>query len=147
MKIGKKGISLIQSFESLRLKAYDDGVGVPTIGWGHTKGVKWGDTCTKEQADQWLLEDLAVAEKAVNAYVKVDLSQGQYDALVSFTFNVGTGALKSSTLLKKLNAGDYLGAADEFPRWNKGGGKVMKGLTRRRAAERELFLFFDGMPV
>jgi lysozyme len=78
-------------------------------------------------------------EAGVKRLVKVPLAQGQFDALVSFSFNVGLGALGSSTLLRKLNAGDYRGAAAEFPRWNKAGGKVYEGLTRRRAAERSLF--------
>lgn len=139
------GINLITSFEDLKLNAYDDGVGVWTIGFGTTVypngvKVKRGDTCTKAEAVSFFEHDLRRFEAAVNGAVKVPLTQSQFDALVSLTYNIGENAFKSSTLLKKLNAKDYVGAADQFPRWNKGGGKVMKGLVRRRAAERELFL-------
>ena len=102
--------------------------------------VKKGESITKIQAEEYLSNDLKVFEKAVNDSVKVALTQNQFDALVSFTYNVGQGALKASTLLKKLNERDYLGAANEFGKWNKGGGKVMLGLTRRREAEKQLFL-------
>ncbi len=92
------------------------------------------------QADSALISDLAQCERAVNRLVKVTLTQNQFDALVSFVFNVGSGNLQSSTLLRKLNSGDYKGAADEFLRWNKAAGKVMNGLVARRTAEREFFL-------
>ncbi|NUG12423.1 lysozyme [Acinetobacter seifertii] len=145
MKISNSGISLIKSFEGFRLKAYDDGVGVWTIGYGTIKypngiRVKAGDSCTVQQAEDYLRNDLAVFENAVNRLVKVKLTQNQFDALVSFTYNLGETNLGKSTLLKKLNAGDYQGAADQFLVWNKAGGKVMNGLVRRREAERALFL-------
>ncbi|WP_436897661.1 lysozyme [Acinetobacter gyllenbergii] len=145
MAISQVGIDLITSFEDLRLTAYDDGVGVWTIGFGTTVypnggKVKKGDVCTKAQAMSFFQHDLRRFETAVNSAVKVPVSQNQFDALVSLTYNIGEAAFKGSTLLKKLNAKDYAGAADQFPQWNKGGGKVMKGLVRRRAAERELFL-------
>ncbi|MDU4063032.1 MAG: lysozyme [Acinetobacter baumannii] len=125
------GVDLIISFEGTRFKAYDDGVGVWTIGTGTTVypngvKVKQGDTCK--------------FEKTVNESVTVPLTQNQFDALVSLTYNIGSGAFNNSTLLKKLNKGDYQGAADQFLVWNKAGGKVMKGLVRRREAERALFL-------
>ena len=143
--ISKTGIDLISSFEGIRLNAYDDSVGVWTIGIGTTiypngVKVKKGDKCTQEQALEYLQHDLRSFEKTVNDSVKVPLSQNQFDALVSLAYNIGSGAFKNSTLLKKLNAKDYSGAADQFLVWNKGGGKVMKGLVRRREAERALFL-------
>lgn len=102
--------------------------------------VKKGDTCTLEQAKEYFAHDLNRFESSVNKLVEVPLSQNQFDALVSLTYNIGQTAFSNSTLLKKLNAKDYQGAADQFLRWNKGGGKVMKGLVRRREAERALFL-------
>lgn len=145
MKISNVGINLISSFEDTRLKAYDDGVGVWTIGIGtivypNGNKVKQGDTCTLDQAKAYFKHDLAKFEKAVNDSVKVPLTQNQFDALVSLTYNIGSGAFKSSTLLKKLNKSDYQGAADQFPAWKKARGKVLNGLVRRRAAERALFL-------
>lgn len=133
-------MQLIRNFEGVKFSAYLCPAGVWTIGYGHTKGVKEGDACTLGQAQKWLQEDLQGSEADVEALVTVPLTQGQFDALVSFVFNLGASALASSTLLRKLNAGDYLGAADQFPRWNKAAGAVQKGLTRRRRAERALFL-------
>lgn len=139
-KIGKAGLELIKRFEVLKLKAYlPTANDVPTIGWGHTKNVKIGDTCDFLTAEQWLREDCYDAERDVNWSVKVPLSQNQFDALVSLAFNIGGGAFRASTLLRKLNLGDYSGAAAEFPRWNKQGGVELPGLTRRRAAEESLF--------
>ena len=145
MKTSQSGISLIKGFEGKRLNAYYDGVGVWTIGFGTIKypngvRVKKGDTCTEAQAESYLKNDLVKFENAINRLVKVPLNQNQFDALSSFTYNLGETNLSSSTLLKKLNAKDYAGTADQFPRWNKAGGKVMNGLTRRREAERILFL-------
>jgi lysozyme len=143
--ISDVGIKLISSFEGTRLKAYDDGVGVWTIGTGTTiypngSKVKIGDVCTLEQAKSYFAHDLKRFEASVNNLVKVPLSQNQFDALVSLVYNIGSSNFTYSTLLKKLNAKDYAGAADQFPRWNKGGGKVLKGLVCRRDAERALFL-------
>lgn len=144
MKTGSNGISLIKQFEGCRLNAYPDPAtgGAPwTIGYGHTgNDVRPGMVWTQVQADSALISDLAQCERAISRLVKVTLTQNQFDAIVSFVFNVGSGNLQSSTLLRKLNSGDYRGAAEEFPRWNKAAGKVMAGLTKRRAAERELFL-------
>ena len=142
--VSTAGINLICSFEGLKLKAYDDGVGVWTIGFGTTiypNGikVKKGDTCTTEQAKAYMAHDLKKFESAVNSAVTVPINQNQFDALVSLTYNIGTGAFKESTLLKKLNAGDCRGASAQFAVWNKGGGRVMQGLVNRRAVERELF--------
>ncbi len=144
MKTSQRGIDLIKEFEGCKLEAYKDSVGIPTIGVGHTKNVCMEHTITMEQADALLRADLADAEKAVNQYVGVPLTQNQFDALVSFTFNLGAGALLGSTLLSLLGKGNYLGAAEQFGRWNRAGGKVLLGLARRRAAERELFL--EGSP-
>lgn len=135
----EKGLSLIKRFEGLRLAAYLDSVGVPTIGYGHTKGVKMGDRITADHADAFLREDVRDAERAVNRLVSVPLSQGQFDALVSFTFNLGAGNLGSSTLLRKLNAHDYKGTESEFGRWIHAGGKRLDGLALRREAERRMF--------
>lgn len=136
-----KNEELIKEWEQLRLEAYlptpND---VWTIGWGHTSTTKKGMVITKEEAQDLFEKDTAWAVRAVNREVNVGLSQNQFDALVSFVFNVGEGAFKKSTLLRKLNSGDYEGAANEFPKWNKQKGKVLKGLVRRRAHEQELFL-------
>lgn len=141
MNISEKGVDLIKSFEGLKLKAYKDSVGVLTIGYGSTgPHVTVGMTITESQAETLLKKDLGRFEKGVNDLVTVPLNQNQFDALVSFSFNLGLGNLKSSTLLRKLNSLDFTGAANEFPRWDKAGGKVLKGLTRRRLAEKELFL-------
>lgn len=141
MKTSQKGIDLIKEFEGTVLKVYKDAVGLPTIGIGHL--IKKGEvftTLTQQQAEELLAKDLKQFEEGVSTSVKVALTQNQFDALVSFAFNLGIGNLNSSTLLKKLNVGDIQGAADQFPRWNKAGGKTLAGLTRRRLAEKELFL-------
>lgn len=148
MQTNDAGVALIKSFEGLRLKAYHDSVGVLTIGFGHTSAagaplVTKGLTITDDEAEQILRTDLLLYEDVVEEAVTVPLTGNQFAALVSFTYNLGGGNLRSSTLLRKLNAGDYAGAADEFARWDKAGGKVLAGLTRRRAAERELFLTPD----
>lgn len=140
MQTSNNGINLIKRFEGLRLEAYRDSVSIPTIGYGHTHGVKMGDVITGAQADAFLREDLQVAELTINTNVKVKLTQGQFDALASFVFNLGLGNFVKSTLLKKLNTGDYAGAADEFGKWVNAGGKKLPGLVKRRAAEREVFL-------
>jgi lysozyme len=139
VNISTAGITLIKQFEGCRLEAYLDSVGVPTIGYGSTEGVTMGDKITQEEADALLLEDLVRFEKCVNEHVDVPITQEQYDSLVCFAFNVGCGALIGSTLLKLLNAGNYTAAAQQFLRWDKAGGKVLAGLTRRRHAESDLF--------
>lgn len=143
MKISANGLVVIKHFESLSLKAYPDPAtgGAPwTIGWGHTgyevkPGLVWNDN----QAQNALLADLEKFQKGVSAVIQTTLTQGQYDALVSFSFNLGLGSLQNSTLLKMVNSRDMGNAAAQFSRWNKAGGKVMKGLIRRRAAEAALF--------
>ncbi|MBO5523436.1 MAG: glycoside hydrolase family protein [Roseburia sp.] len=139
-KTSQAGVNLIKSFEGCRLTAYQDSAGVWTIGYGHTSGVKKGMTITEAQAEAYLKGDLGTAENAVNGKVTYSIKQNQFDALVSFTYNVGSGNFGSSTLLKKLNQGDITGAANEFDKWNKAGGKVLEGLVRRRAAEKAMFL-------
>lgn len=136
----ERGIKAIEGYEGVRLNAYLDSVNVPTIGVGHTLGVKMGDQITKEQAEEFLRADLEDAEYAVNKYVLMPINQNQFDALVSFVFNLGSGAFKGSTLLKRLNAGLYQEAANEFLKWNRAGGVVLQGLVNRRAAERTMFL-------
>lgn len=134
---------IIRKWEGLRLKAYPDpgtGGNPWTIGYGHTRNVKKGDTCTEEQALAWLAEDMADAYRIVDNAVTVPLTTKQRDALCSFVFNVGGGAFQKSTLLRLLNEGNYTGSAAQFPRWNKAGGKVMPGLVKRRGEERSLFL-------
>ena len=140
MNVSQVGIDLIKQYETLRLKAYmptpND---VPTIGYGHTHGVKMGDICTEDQADEWLRQDCAFAESCIDDNVTVPLQQNEFDALVSFIFNVGCGAFKVSTMLKMINDGDLDSASQQFARWNKQKGQVLAGLTRRRADEKELF--------
>ncbi len=143
MKINSRGLQLIKHFEGLFLQAYLCPAEVLTIGYGHTADVQPGDVITAQQADTFLLEDVSASERAVNRLVTVPLTQNQFDALVSFVFNLGGHNFKSSTLLRKLNAGDYTGAAEEFPRWVNAGGKQLSGLIRRREAEKALFLLKD----
>ncbi|MFP2201219.1 lysozyme [Enterobacter ludwigii] len=145
MQTSDKGIALIKVFEGCKLTAYMDSVGVWTIGYGWTqpvdgKPIRAGMTIKQETAERLLKTGLVSYESDVSRLVKVEMTQGQFDALVSFTYNLGARSLSTSTLLRKLNAGDYAGAADEFLRWNKAGGKVLNGLTHRREAERALFL-------
>lgn len=140
MKTSAAGVALIKGFEKCRLTAYRDAVGVLTIGWGHTGKVWLGMVVTQEQADALLADDVQRTENGVIALLKVPVTQGQFDALVSFAFNSGLGNLGASTLLRKLNVGDVRGAAEEFPRWNKAGGAVLRGLTLRREAEQKLFM-------
>lgn len=145
MRASENGINLIKQFEGCRLTAYQDSVGVWTIGYGWTQPVDGKPIAkdmiiTQQKANQLLTEGVAQYEKGVTNLVTVQLNQNQYDALVDFAYNLGVNALKGSTLLKKLNAGDYYGAANEFTKWNKAGGKELAGLTRRREAEKSLFL-------
>lgn len=145
MNISPSGIDLIRNFESLRLNAYDDGVGVWTIGYGTTKypngiRVKKGDTCTLEQAKSYMQHDLKKFEQTVNRAVNVPINQNQFDALVSLAYNIGPTAFEESTLVKRLNEGNYKSAANQFDVWVNAGGKRMQGLVNRRAAEKALFL-------
>ena len=145
MAVSPFGVDLICGFEGKRLTAYDDGVGVWTIGFGTTvypNGIKVmkGDTCTEAQAKTYMAHDLKKFEATVNKAVTVQLNQNQFDALVSLAYNIGTNAFSKSTLVKKLNANDIRGAADQFDVWVNAGGKRMQGLVNRRAKEKEVFL-------
>lgn len=144
MKTSPAGIELIKQFEGFRAQAYVCPAGVPTIGYGTTRmggrTVGMGTVITESEAVRYLQDDLAKFESAVNRLVTVDLVQHQFDALVSFVYNLGEGNFASSTLLKKVNAQQWQEAADQFPRWNRAGGQVLTGLTRRREAERQMFL-------
>jgi lysozyme len=139
MKISLEGLSLIKRFEGCRLKAYKCSAGVLTIGYGHTGGVTETDTITQDDANKLLQEDVAKFEEYVDDNVIVELNQGQFDALVAWTFNLGPGNLRESTMLKKLNEADYTSVPNEMKRWNKAGGKTLDGLIRRRNAEALLF--------
>lgn len=138
-KINRAGLDLIMRYEGFRPKPYDDGTGVITIGYGHTRSKVMPAEVDQELAKQLLVGDLEYFTEAVANAVQVPINENQYSALVAFTYNLGEGNLRRSTLLRKLNAGDYGGAANEFEDWTKAGGKEMKGLVRRRAAEAQLF--------
>ena len=143
MRISEEGKQLIRDFEGLRLSAYRDAVGVLTIGYGHTRGVRPGQTITRAEAEKLLSADLEPIERQLTADLGEDgVLQCQFDALCSWIFNLRDGIRQynTSTLRRKLKAGDYKGAADEFPRWCHSGGKVLSGLVTRRAAERKMFL-------
>ncbi|QKN81365.1 lysozyme [Scandinavium goeteborgense] len=145
MEMSNNGINMLKGFEGCELTAYQDSVGVWTIGYGWTQPVNGvpvgkGMTITQDIADNLLRSGLVQYEKGVTGLVKVTINQNQFDALTDFAYNLGVKSLESSTLLKKLNAGDFSGAAAEFPKWNKAGGKVLPGLVKRREAERSLFL-------
>lgn len=139
MNASENAAKLVASFEGFSSVAYQDGNGIWTIGFGTTRGVKEGDTCTREDALEWLQRDLGGAAEVIDALVTVPLTQSQFDALCSFVYNVGSGHFSSSTMLKRLNEGDYLGAAAEFIKWDKIAGTISNGLLRRRMAERDLF--------
>lgn len=151
---GERGKRLIKSFEGLYKEAYLCPAGVPTIGWGTTvypdgTKVRLGDTCTEEEAETYLSHDLETHEKSVDRFVEVVITQHMFDALVSFVYNLGEGNFRASTLLRMLNDGKYEAAAAQFVRWNKARvrGKLvpLRGLTRRREAERDLFLLRDNI--
>tara|TARA_X000001388_G_C2225841_1_gene121090 strand:+ start:819 stop:1244 length:426 start_codon:yes stop_codon:yes gene_type:complete len=139
MKTSLEGINLIKHFEGCELEAYKCPAGVWTIGYGHIKGVQQGDVITEQQADDMLVEELEEYENYIHNLVNCPLNQNQFDALVSWVYNLGSSNLQASTLLKVLNAGDYAGVPAQILRWNKAGGKVLEGLTRRRQAEADLF--------
>jgi lysozyme len=134
------GVGFIQSWEGTEPVAYLDSVGVPTICTGSTKGVYVGQKAALGECEHRLIEDTTYAGKAVQRCVTAKITQGQYDALVSLAFNIGGGATCTSTLVRKLNQGDCRGAAGQFPRWNKAGGKELRGLTNRRLAEQAVFI-------
>lgn len=139
MKTSETGLALIKEFEGCRLDAYLDSVGVWTIGYGHTKTARKGMIITQAQAEELLALDVAEHATGVYKALQVKLEQHQFDAVVSLAFNVGVNAVRNSTLIKMINRGDAKIGAAQFDRWNKAGGKVLAGLTRRRAAERKLY--------
>ncbi len=139
LKTSQEGISLIKSFEGCELSAYRCSANVPTIGYGHTAGVSDGDTCTLEEAEEMLTEDLVEFENYVKKYVETDLEQNQFDSLVAWVYNLGPKNLSESTLLKELNAGNLEEVPRQMKRWNRAGGQVLDGLIRRREAESRLF--------
>ncbi|ASG87596.1 lysozyme [Salmonella enterica] len=140
MKTSNSGRAFIRAREGVKLAAYQDGGGVWTIGYGHTRGVKQGQVISHEQADEFLVDDLRQVDSCINERVTVTLNQNQFDALASFVFNVGRQAFSDSTLLKKLNEGNYRAAADQFTRWVYDNDQFVQGLYNRRIAERDLFL-------
>lgn len=139
MRTGRDGVELIRHFEGCRFDAYLCPAGVWTIGYGHTADVKEGDRVDQEAAEAFLIEDLEKFEQAVAQLVEVPLTQQQFDALVSWTFNLGAGNLAESTLLRKLNNYQYAEVPEQMMRWVRAGGQVLDGLVRRRAAEAALF--------
>tara|TARA_R110001606_G_scaffold79389_1_gene183352 strand:- start:3593 stop:4036 length:444 start_codon:yes stop_codon:yes gene_type:complete len=139
MKISQEGIALIKKFEGCELDAYQDSVGVWTIGYGHTKEVKEGDKINKEEAENLLEEEMPEYEGYIENLVKVSLSQCEFDSLCSWVYNLGPTNLQESTLLRFLNEGKYDEIPAQIKRWNKAGGKVLDGLVRRREAEALLF--------
>lgn len=143
MQYSQTGQLLTQRFEGCKLIAYQDQGGVWTIGYGHTNGVKPGDTCTQNQAEQWLRQDIALAVWDVNTHVTVPLNQAEFDALVDFAFNLGNDAFNRSTLLRLVNQYHIAQAAAEFAKWDHVGGTEVAGLLRRRLAERDEFLGSD----
>ncbi len=145
MNISDAGLQLIKDFEGFRSEPYLCPAGVPTIGYGATyypdgtKVTLRDDPISEEDASDMLRSQLRRYEAGVSRYVSRELQQNEFDALVSFAYNVGLEALRRSTLLALLNLGDFEGASAQFMRWNRGGGRVLPGLTRRRAAERDMF--------
>ena len=141
MNISQEGLALIKKFEGCELEAYKCAAGVWTIGYGSTKSVKEGDTITQEEADELLLHEMEEYEGYINDLVETNLKQNEFDAMVSWVFNLGPANLKSSTLLKVLNSShpDWNDVPAQIKRWNKAGGKVLQGLIRRREAEARLF--------
>ena len=139
MIISIPGVELLTHFEGLKLEAYQDSVGVWTIGYGHTKGVTPSMKITESQANNLLKTELIEYQNYINEMVKVELSQCEYDALVCWVYNLGPTNLRESTLLKVLNQGDKFLVPEQIRRWNRAGGKVLKGLVRRREAEALMF--------
>tara|TARA_R100001463_G_scaffold112981_1_gene168109 strand:- start:146 stop:640 length:495 start_codon:yes stop_codon:yes gene_type:complete len=139
MNISEEGLALLKKFEGCELKAYQDSVGVWTIGYGHTKEVKEGDQINKDEAEHLLAEEMPEYEGYINDMVEVPLNQNQFDALVCWVYNLGPTNLRNSTLLTVLNQERYDDVPREIKRWNKAGGEVLKGLIRRREAEALLF--------
>jgi lysozyme len=143
MKTSQEGVALICHFEGCRLEAYLCPANVWTIGYGHTKGVKEGDVIDQEEAEALLIEYLAEFEEYVNHAVEIDLEQHQFDAIVAWTFNLGPGNLRESTLLNRINYGPLSEVPFQIQRWTRAGGQVLEGLVRRRKAEALLWQGMD----
>lgn len=139
MRTNQAGIDLIKRFEGLRLTAYRDSGGIWTIGYGHIGGISEGDVITEDQAEQFLREDLEMAEYTIGSTVTADLNPNQFSALASLIYNIGIGKFAHSSMRQLLNAGDFEAAAGEFHKWANAGGQALPGLVRRRQAEEELF--------
>ena len=146
MKCNEAGLQIIKVFEGFRSSPYKCSAGVPTIGYGSTRGfdrrpVKMSmGSITEDEAYKLLKRDIGSAERSVSRLIKVDLNDNEFSSLVSFVYNLGSGNLQNSTLRSKLNRDDREGASNEFPKWRRAGGKILKGLVLRREAERNLFL-------
>ena len=147
MKISKDGLELIKKFEGCETTAYQDSVGVWTIGFGHTKGVEEGQTCSIEDAESMLADEMDEYEGYINNMVKVDLQQHEFDALVAWVYNLGPTNLGESTMLKVLNGGQFERVPDEMNRWTRAGGEILEGLVRRRQAESLMFQDLDWRQV
>ena len=139
MQLSKTGIELLKHFEGCELKAYQDSVGVWTIGYGHTKGIYEGLEITQSEAEKMLVDELPEYEGYITDKVVPMLQQHEFDALVCWGYNLGPTNLSSSTMLKKLNAGEFKEVPFQMKRWDKAGGQPLLGLTRRRNAEALLF--------
>ena len=147
MKISEDGLELIKKFEGCETTAYQDSVGVWTIGFGHTKGVEEGQTCSIEDAESMLADEMDEYEGYINNMVKVDLQQHEFDALVAWVYNLGPTNLGESTMLKVLNGGQFDRVPDEMNRWTRAGGEILEGLVRRRQAEALMFQDLDWRQV
>ncbi len=147
MKISENGLELIKKFEGCETTAYQDSVGVWTIGFGHTKGVEEGQTCSIEDAESMLADEMDEYEGYINNMVKVELQQHEFDALVAWVYNLGPTNLGESTMLKVLNGGQFDRVPDEMNRWTRAGGKILEGLVRRRQAESLMFQNLDWRQV
>ncbi len=147
MKISEDGLELIKKFEGCETTAYQDSVGVWTIGFGHTKGVEEGQTCSIEDAESMLAEEMDEYEGYINNMVKVELQQHEFDALVAWVYNLGPTNLGESTMLKVLNGGQFDRVPDEMNRWTRAGGEILEGLVRRRQAESLMFQNLDWRQV
>jgi lysozyme len=147
MKISEDGLELIKKFEGCETTAYQDSVGVWTIGFGHTKGVEEGQTCSIEDAESMLADEMDEYEGYINNMVKVDLQQHEFDALVAWVYNLGPTNLGESTMLKVLNGGQFDRVPDEMNRWTRAGGEILEGLVRRRQAESLMFKNLDWRQV
>ena len=147
MKISEDGLELIKKFEGCETSAYQDSVGVWTIGFGHTKGVEEGQTCSIEDAESMLADEMDEYEGYINNMVKVELQQHEFDSLVAWVYNLGPTNLSESTMLKVLNGGQFDRVPDEMNRWTRAGGEILEGLVRRRQAESLMFQNLDWRQV